>query len=277
MLLERAPLSIPRALERMGGLQAQYAPSMYVGLSSRVEGFERDALTRALERRSVVQGTLMRSTIHLVSAARLLAAGADRRAIAPGLVAEGQPQRPRRARHEHRCAPPAPEVCRGHAAARRGRAGHRQAAGRRHRPVAAHRARPAVGHLGAPPRGPLRPGRGLARAARGRPRRRRRPRGAALPRGLRPRHAGRDRQLGGRARRRGRPGTRRACACAASPPRTATSWSTCRARRCPTPRRRRPSGCSGPGTRSCSPTRGARTSCPSAFATACSASACRSR
>ena len=68
MLLERAPLSIPRALERMGGLQAQYAPSMYVGLSSRVEGFERDALTRALERRSVVQGTLMRSTIHLVSA-----------------------------------------------------------------------------------------------------------------------------------------------------------------------------------------------------------------
>jgi hypothetical protein len=68
MLLERASISLPRALERMGGLQAQYAPSMYVGLSSRVEGFERDALTRALERRSVVQGTLMRSTIHLVSA-----------------------------------------------------------------------------------------------------------------------------------------------------------------------------------------------------------------
>ena len=68
MLLERASLSIPRALERMGGLQAQYAPSMYVGLWSRIEGFERDALTRALERRSVVQGTLMRSTIHLVAA-----------------------------------------------------------------------------------------------------------------------------------------------------------------------------------------------------------------
>ena len=68
MLLERASLSIPRALERMGGLQAQNAPSMYIGLWSRVEGFERDALTRALERRSVVQGTLMRSTIHLVSA-----------------------------------------------------------------------------------------------------------------------------------------------------------------------------------------------------------------
>jgi hypothetical protein len=55
-------------LERMAGLQAQYAPSMYVGLWSRLEDFERQQLDRALERRSVVQGTLMRSTIHLVSA-----------------------------------------------------------------------------------------------------------------------------------------------------------------------------------------------------------------
>jgi hypothetical protein len=53
----------------MGGLQAQYAPSMYVGLWSRLEGLERDAVTRALERRTIVQGTLLRSTIHLVSAA----------------------------------------------------------------------------------------------------------------------------------------------------------------------------------------------------------------
>jgi hypothetical protein len=68
LLLERAPAGIPRALEKMGGLQAQYAPSMYIGLWSRVEGFRRDDLTRALERRSVVQGTLMRMTIHLVSA-----------------------------------------------------------------------------------------------------------------------------------------------------------------------------------------------------------------
>ena len=51
----------------MGGLQAQYAPAMYVGLWTRLEGIERDALTRALERRSVIQATLMRATIHLVS------------------------------------------------------------------------------------------------------------------------------------------------------------------------------------------------------------------
>jgi len=69
LLLKRARLSIPKALERMGGLQAQYAPSMYIGLWSRVEGFERDALTRALERRSVIQATMMRATIHLVSRA----------------------------------------------------------------------------------------------------------------------------------------------------------------------------------------------------------------
>jgi hypothetical protein len=68
LLLERAKLTLPRALERVGGIQAQYAPSMYVGLWSRVEGFAREELTRALERRSVVQGTLLRATIHLVSA-----------------------------------------------------------------------------------------------------------------------------------------------------------------------------------------------------------------
>jgi winged helix DNA-binding protein len=68
LLLGRVRASLPRALERMAGIQAQYAPAMYVGLWSRVEGFRRDDLTRALERRTVVQGTLLRATIHVVSA-----------------------------------------------------------------------------------------------------------------------------------------------------------------------------------------------------------------
>ncbi|HEX4981707.1 MAG TPA: winged helix DNA-binding domain-containing protein [Ilumatobacteraceae bacterium] len=68
LLLERASTSVPDALERVAGLQSQYAPTMYVGLWSRLRAFARDDLTRALERRSVVQGTMMRSTIHLVSA-----------------------------------------------------------------------------------------------------------------------------------------------------------------------------------------------------------------
>jgi hypothetical protein len=69
LLLARSPrLSIPKVLERMGALQAQYAPSMYIGLWSRMHGFERTDLDRALGARTVAQGTLMRSTIHLASA-----------------------------------------------------------------------------------------------------------------------------------------------------------------------------------------------------------------
>ncbi len=68
-LLTRADLDIPTTLQHVGGLQTQYAPSGYVGLWSRLAGFERDALTRALDDRSVVQATLMRCTIHMVAAA----------------------------------------------------------------------------------------------------------------------------------------------------------------------------------------------------------------
>lgn len=69
LLLERRRLSLPRAVEQIGCLQNQYAPSGYVGLWTRIAGFERDALTRALERRALVQATLMRNTIHVVSRA----------------------------------------------------------------------------------------------------------------------------------------------------------------------------------------------------------------
>ena len=64
----------------MGGIQNQYAPNAYVRLWSCLEPFRRDDLTRALERRTVVQGTLMRSTIHTVSAREywLFSAGGQR-------------------------------------------------------------------------------------------------------------------------------------------------------------------------------------------------------
>lgn len=67
LLLERSKLPITDALTQVGGLQTQYAPSGYVGLWTRLAGFRRDALTQALEDRSVVQATLMRSTIHVVA------------------------------------------------------------------------------------------------------------------------------------------------------------------------------------------------------------------
>lgn len=69
LLLERSALPLSRALERVAGLQTQYAPSGYVALFTRLRTFDRGALTTALEQRRAVQGTLMRSTIHLVSAA----------------------------------------------------------------------------------------------------------------------------------------------------------------------------------------------------------------
>jgi hypothetical protein len=69
LLLERSSLALPDALEQVAGLQAQYAPSPYVGLWSRLAGFRRQDLTRALEDRRAVQATLMRVTIHVVSAA----------------------------------------------------------------------------------------------------------------------------------------------------------------------------------------------------------------
>jgi hypothetical protein len=67
LLLERSTASIPRALEQLCGIQNQYAPNGYIRLWTCLEGFEREQLTRALERRSVVQATLFRETIHLVS------------------------------------------------------------------------------------------------------------------------------------------------------------------------------------------------------------------
>jgi hypothetical protein len=67
-LLERRALALPAALDAMAGLQAQYAPSMYIGLWSRVRDLRREAVTEALHERSIVQATLMRATIHLVSA-----------------------------------------------------------------------------------------------------------------------------------------------------------------------------------------------------------------
>jgi len=60
-------MPIPSAIEQVGGLQTQYAPSGYVGLWTRLGAFDRGALTIALEDRSVIQASLMRTTIHMVS------------------------------------------------------------------------------------------------------------------------------------------------------------------------------------------------------------------
>ena len=67
MLLERKRVSVVAAVERLAGMQSQWAPAPYVGLWTRVEGFRREQLERAMLARRIVRAVLMRGTIHLVS------------------------------------------------------------------------------------------------------------------------------------------------------------------------------------------------------------------
>jgi Winged helix DNA-binding domain len=73
LLLERERHPVPRAVERLGAIQGQWSLSPYIALWSRLEGFERDQLTRAFEKRRVVKATLMRITLHVISARDFLA------------------------------------------------------------------------------------------------------------------------------------------------------------------------------------------------------------
>src|SRR3981189_2699554 len=66
--LERADLDAGPALERIPGMQAQYSPSPYIGLWSRIRDFKRAELEAALAAHLVYKATLMRGTLHLVSA-----------------------------------------------------------------------------------------------------------------------------------------------------------------------------------------------------------------
>jgi hypothetical protein len=69
LLLKRESLPIVTAIERLAALQAQWAPSPYLALWSRLQGFKREALWRAIEKtHTVIRARLMRGTLHLVSA-----------------------------------------------------------------------------------------------------------------------------------------------------------------------------------------------------------------
>jgi hypothetical protein len=68
LLLERTRLGVVPAIERIGALHGQWAPSPYIALWSRLAGFERAKLWSAIERHTVIRARLMRGTLHLVSA-----------------------------------------------------------------------------------------------------------------------------------------------------------------------------------------------------------------
>src|SRR5882672_10493972 len=68
MLIKRQRVATVDAIERLACLQGQWAPSPYVALWTRLAGFKRDDLTAAIDRGQVIKATLMRATLHLVSA-----------------------------------------------------------------------------------------------------------------------------------------------------------------------------------------------------------------
>jgi len=86
LLLARAAITPLAAIEQLAGLQAQVPRPPFVGLWSRVEGFEAASLHRLVHDRAVVRATMMRGTIHLVSAADFVVL---RAALAPLLAHRG--------------------------------------------------------------------------------------------------------------------------------------------------------------------------------------------
>ena len=68
LLLERAEMTAEQAIEHLVGMQAQAPNTPYVGLWSRLAGFQFDELAQLMRNREVARLVLMRSTIHLVTA-----------------------------------------------------------------------------------------------------------------------------------------------------------------------------------------------------------------
>ena len=68
LLLEREKITVRDAVERLMGLQAQWPRPPFVGLWSRIDAFQREDLAGARRRRELVRATMMRGTLHVVSA-----------------------------------------------------------------------------------------------------------------------------------------------------------------------------------------------------------------
>jgi hypothetical protein len=68
LLLRPEAMSLAQAIEHLVGLQAQEPPDPYIALWSRLDGFRHDDLAGLITKRRAVRITLMRGTIHLVTA-----------------------------------------------------------------------------------------------------------------------------------------------------------------------------------------------------------------
>ena len=67
LLLERKKLSPTAVIERLVGMQAQWPQAPYVGIWTRTTSFRRETLERQLVAGTILKGTVMRQTLHLVT------------------------------------------------------------------------------------------------------------------------------------------------------------------------------------------------------------------
>jgi hypothetical protein len=72
MLLSRHSGAATKAVSRLVGLQAQSAMAPFVGLWTRVEGLNREEVAGLIEDKTILKATMMRGTLHLLTAAGYL-------------------------------------------------------------------------------------------------------------------------------------------------------------------------------------------------------------